>query len=176
MHRSEAAPRCGVADISTDSDVTWHNRSVVNDVVALSALPAQVGPAVGDTSSSRIVYGIVIGLLLIGVLLVVLAVWLIRQTRVDPELLGPLERMSESRWRKGDVQTRRALLDDVRPPGAPTPNWQDPQDPPVATDLPAPVPPDPVPPDPVEPDPVEPDPVPPGPAPANLDLRDPPKA
>jgi hypothetical protein len=100
-------------------------------------LLGQLGLATGDTSASRTVYAIVVGLVLIGLLLIFLAVWLIRQTRVDLELLAPLERMSESRWRKGDTTTRRTLLDDVRPAGAPTPNWQDPQDSPVALDPPS---------------------------------------
>lgn len=74
--------------------------------------------SVGDPAATRTVYGIVIGLSLIGVALVVLGIWLIRQTRVDAELLGPLERMADRRWRKLDPAGRRRLLDDVRPDGA----------------------------------------------------------
>ncbi len=71
-----------------------------------------------DPDSSRIVYGVVIALIVIGVLLIGLAIWVIRQTRVDPELLAPLERMADREWRKRDPAGRRRLLDEVRPEGA----------------------------------------------------------
>ena len=45
------------------------------------------------------------------VLLVLLAVWMLRRTRADLELLGPLERMGDSKWRKSGPETRLALLD-----------------------------------------------------------------
>lgn len=60
----------------------------------------------------------VIGLVVIGVLLVVLAVWIIRQTRVDLDVLAPLERMGDSEWKKRDRSTQRRMLDEVRPEGA----------------------------------------------------------
>lgn len=71
-----------------------------------------------DPSSSRLVYSIIVVLAVIGVVLVGVAVWLIRSTRVDPELLAPLERMDERAWRSKDPATQRRLLDEVRPPGA----------------------------------------------------------
>jgi len=43
---------------------------------------------------------------------------LIRQTRVDPDVLAPLERMGDGDWRRKDPATQRRLLDDVRPDGA----------------------------------------------------------
>ena len=89
----------------------WHNLDAV-----LFALPHAV--VASDPASSRTVYAMVIGLIVIGVLLVVLAIWVIRQTRVDPELLAPLERMNDRSWRKRDPAGRRRLLDDVRPEGA----------------------------------------------------------
>ena len=89
---------------------TWHDLDAV-----LNAFPAVLA---GDPASSRTVYAIVIGLVAIGVVLVVLAVWIIRQTRVDPELLGPLDVMAERRWRKLDPAGRRRMLDGVRPQGA----------------------------------------------------------
>jgi hypothetical protein len=122
---------------------SWHNRCVVKNHVMTPLLAAS------DSGSSRVVYAMVLGLVLIGVVFVFIGVWLIRSTRVDPELLAPLERMSESKWRKKDLDTRRSMLNEVRPAGARVPNWQDPQDPPVAVDLPTPPPPpDPPPPDP----------------------------
>lgn len=87
-----------------------------------SAVRAVAGPggslAAGDPAASRLVYGIVIALIVIGVLLVALAVWLIRQTRVDRELLAPLERMDDRDWRSSTPARRRRLLDEVRPEGA----------------------------------------------------------
>ncbi len=72
----------------------------------------------GDPSSSRIVYGIVVALLVIGVALVAVAVWVFRQTRVDPEVLAPLETMSDRRWRRLDPASQRRMLDEERPEGA----------------------------------------------------------
>ena len=87
-----------------------------------AAVPTGVSSVVrvigGDPSASRVVYGAVGALLLIGVMLVLLAVWLVRQTRVDPELLAPLETMSDRKWRKLDPASQRRLLDDERPEGA----------------------------------------------------------
>jgi hypothetical protein len=54
----------------------------------------------------------------IGLLLVVLGIWIIRQTRVDLDVLAPLERMGDSEWKKRDRSTQRRMLDEVRPEGA----------------------------------------------------------
>ncbi len=81
----------------------------------LNVFPAVVA---GDPASSRTVYAVVIGLVVIGVVLVLLAIWIIRQTRVDPELLGPLDVMADRRWRKLDPTARRRMLDGVRPADA----------------------------------------------------------
>jgi hypothetical protein len=87
-----------------------------------AAVPIEVSSVVrviaGDPAASRVVYGTVGALFLIGVVLVVLAFWLVRQTRVDPELLAPLETMSDRKWRKLDPASQRRLLDDERPVGA----------------------------------------------------------
>jgi hypothetical protein len=47
-----------------------------------------------------------------------LAVWLHRVTRPDPEVLAPLEVMGERTWRRGDPVWQRRRLDEVRPEGA----------------------------------------------------------
>ena len=61
----------------------------------------------------------VIGLVLVGIALIVLAVWLIRQTRYDLPVLAPLERMGDRDWRRqSDPATQRRILDEVRPEGA----------------------------------------------------------
>jgi len=80
--------------------------------------PAFVAQAASDPGSSRLVYATVVGLVLVGVASVALAVWLIRQTRVDPDVLAPLERMGDGDWRRKDPATQRRLLDEVRPDGA----------------------------------------------------------
>ncbi len=74
--------------------------------------------AAGDPGSTRLVYAIIVGLVVIGIGLVVLGVWLIRRTRHDPEVLAPHDRMGERSWRRSDPAAQRRLLDDVRPEGA----------------------------------------------------------
>ncbi len=78
---------------------------------------------IGDPSSTRLVYALVIALGVIGVALLVLGVYLFRSTKVDPEMLAPLERMGERSWRKQDPASQQRLLDEVRPEGA-TPLWR----------------------------------------------------
>ena len=74
--------------------------------------------AAGDLESTRLVYAMVIGLAAIGVLFVLLGIWVIRQTRVDLEMLAPLERMGDRDWRKSDPASQRRSLDEIRPEGA----------------------------------------------------------
>lgn len=74
--------------------------------------------AVGDPSSSRMVYAMVVGLLLVGVGSVVLGTWLVRQTRRDLDVLAPLELMGETDWARHDPATQTRMLDAVRPAGA----------------------------------------------------------
>jgi hypothetical protein len=80
-------------------------------------LPGLVA-AVGDPEGTRTVTSIIALLVALGVGLVMLAVWLFRTTRPDPELLAPLEVMGERRWRRGDPVWQRRRLDEIRPPGA----------------------------------------------------------
>ena len=72
----------------------------------------------GDPRARRIVYATVIALVLIGVALVILAMWLFRSTKVDRALLSPLETMSDRKWRRLDPASQRRLLDEQRPEGA----------------------------------------------------------
>jgi hypothetical protein len=75
--------------------------------------------AVGDPGSTRLVYATIAGLVVIGIVLVALGVWLIRETRVDPPVLAPLERMGDRTWRRQtDPAAQRRNLDEVRPAGA----------------------------------------------------------
>jgi hypothetical protein len=87
-------------------------------LISLATILTGIPATAGDPASTRTVYAIVIGLMLVGLVLVALGIWLIRQTRIDPELLGPLEQMANRRWRKLDPVGRRRLLDDARPEGA----------------------------------------------------------
>lgn len=91
--------------------------SFVLPVRTVDAVP-EFAVVAADPGSSRLVYATVVGLVLVGAAFVVLAVWLIRQTRVDPDLLAPLERMGDGDWRRKDPATQRRLLDEVRPEGA----------------------------------------------------------
>lgn len=74
--------------------------------------------AVGDQTSTRTVYAVVLALVAIGVVLIFIATWIVRQTRPDPELLAPLERMADRSWRQQDPAQKRRTLDGVRPDGA----------------------------------------------------------
>ena len=120
---SGAARPCGVRDISVERAATWHNRSAVSDRFATVELLARRAEqlAAGDPQATRLVYAIVIGLVIVGVVLLVIAIWMLRRTKADMELLGPLERMSDSKWRTSNPDARRALLDEVRPDGAVVP-------------------------------------------------------
>lgn len=73
---------------------------------------------IGDPDGTRTVTSIVVLLVAIGLALVMVAVWLHRTTRPDPEVLAPLEVMGERRWRRADPVAQRRLLDEMRPPGA----------------------------------------------------------
>lgn len=73
---------------------------------------------IGDPDSTRTVWAIVALLVVIGLGLVMLAFWLRRSTRPDPEFLAPLELMGERTWRRGDPVWQRRRLDEVRPEGA----------------------------------------------------------
>ena len=89
-------------------------------VVALLA-PAPLAVALvgaGDPEATRLVYAMVIGLVVIGVVLIFLGVWILRQTKPDLEVLAPLERMGDGDWKKKDPSTQRRILDELRPEGA----------------------------------------------------------
>lgn len=74
--------------------------------------------SVGDSEGTRAVGSIVALLVALGLAMVMIAVWLYRSTRPDPELLAPLEAMGERRWRRGDPVWQRRRLDHLRPAGA----------------------------------------------------------
>ena len=92
-------------------------RPTVRPVVASVGLAGTLG-SVGDPDGTRAVTSIVALLVVLGIGLVMLAVWLFRVTRPDPEVLGPLEVMGERKWRRADPVWQRRRLDEVRPEGA----------------------------------------------------------
>ncbi len=73
---------------------------------------------IGDPEGTRTVTSIVALLVALGLALTMVAVWLYRTTRPDPELLAPLEVMGERKWRRADPVAQRRTLDAVRPEGA----------------------------------------------------------
>lgn len=73
---------------------------------------------VGDADSTRTVWAIIALLVVMGLALVMLAFWVRRTTRPDPEFLAPLELMEQRSWRRGDSVWQRRRLDEVRPAGA----------------------------------------------------------
>lgn len=116
---------CGVRPISTDLIRTpqdhrvpsgkWQTPTSVLTVVPFPLMSAIALPAVGDPSATRTVYATIIVLLLLAIALTVLAVWLFRHTRPDPELLAPLEEMDTRSFRRADPDARSELLDSARP-------------------------------------------------------------
>lgn len=74
--------------------------------------------SIGDPDGTRTVTSIVALLVAIGLALLLLAVWIFRTTRPDPELLAPLEAMGERSWRRGDPVWQRRRLDELRPRAA----------------------------------------------------------
>jgi len=73
---------------------------------------------IGDPDGTRTVTAIVALLVAMGIALFMVAIWLRRTTRPDPELLAPLEVMGERKWRRADPVGQRRTLDQVRPEGA----------------------------------------------------------
>lgn len=104
----------------------WHNLGSVRELttplsnaVLSSAVASPVLLGAGDPGSTRLVYAMVAGLVAIGVVFILLGIWLFRQTRYDPPVLAPLERMGDKEWRRQrDPATQRRVLDEVRPNGA----------------------------------------------------------
>lgn len=70
------------------------------------------------SADSRALWSIVVLLAVVGVALAMLAVWLVRATRPDRELLGPLEVMGQRKWRRSDPVWQRRQLDSARPTDA----------------------------------------------------------
>lgn len=83
-----------------------------------TSLPFHQLATIGDPDGTRTVTSIIALLVALGLGLAMLAVWLHRTTRPDPELLAPLEVMGDRKWRRADPVAQRRTLDEVRPPRA----------------------------------------------------------
>lgn len=70
---------------------------------------------IGDPEGTRTVTSLIALLVALGLGLVMVAIWLFRTTRPDPELLAPLEAMGERKWRRLDPVGQRRRLDELRP-------------------------------------------------------------
>jgi hypothetical protein len=68
-------------------------------------------PDVSDPESTRTVYLVIAGLVVLAGLIVVFTVWFWRATRPESASLARLEVMGLHRWEAGDDGTRRELLD-----------------------------------------------------------------
>lgn len=82
---------------------------------SVTTLPFHQLATIGDPDGTRTVTSIIALLVALGLGLAMLAVWLHRTTRPDPELLAPLEVMGERKWRRADPVAQRRTLDAVRP-------------------------------------------------------------
>ncbi|HEX6657569.1 MAG TPA: hypothetical protein VF065_05770 [Ilumatobacter sp.] len=80
-----------------------------------TAALALLASSVGDPAGTRTITSIVLLLAVLGIALLMLAIWLFRLTRPDKELLAPLEVMGERKWRRADPVWQRRRLDEVRP-------------------------------------------------------------
>ena len=80
-----------------------------------TSLPFHQLATIGDPDGTRTVTSIIALLVALGLGLAMLAVWLYRTTRPDPELLAPLEVMGDRKWRRSDPVAQRRTLDAVRP-------------------------------------------------------------
>jgi hypothetical protein len=80
-----------------------------------TTLPFHQLATIGDPDGTRTVTSIIVLLVALGLGLAMLAIWLHRTTRPDPELLAPLEVMGERKWRRADPVAQRRTLDAIRP-------------------------------------------------------------
>jgi hypothetical protein len=91
---------------------------VTRAAINLTATSSPTLVAVGDPEGTRTILAIVVLLVVLGIGLIMLAVWLFKVTRPDDELLAPLEVMGERKWRRADPVWQRRRLDELRPDGA----------------------------------------------------------
>jgi hypothetical protein len=78
----------------------------------------RVVASIGDPDGTRTVTSIIALLVALGLALAMIAIWMYRTTRPDPEVLAPLEVMGDRKWRRSDPVAQRRQLDQYRPAGA----------------------------------------------------------
>jgi hypothetical protein len=96
----------------------WRGVTTTNERASIDTRAAAlvlVASSVGDSAGTRTIGSIVLLLAVIGIALLMIAIWLFRLTRPDNELLAPLEVMGERKWRRADPVWQRRRLDEVRP-------------------------------------------------------------
>ncbi len=87
-------------------------------VTTATISPMHLLATIGDPDGVRTITSLVALLVALGLALVMVAVWLFRSTRPDPELLAPLEAMGERNWQRLDPVGQRRRLDELRPEAA----------------------------------------------------------
>jgi hypothetical protein len=105
-----------VGSVANRNDPSTASRPTAG--LSVASLTAGAFGSVGDPDGTRAITAIVALLVVLGLGLVMVAVWLFRVTRPDPEVLAPLEVMGERKWRRADPVWQRRRLDEVRPDGA----------------------------------------------------------
>lgn len=86
--------------------------------IDVTAATASLLATIGDPDGTRTLTSLIALLVAMGLALAMVAVWLYRATRPDPELLAPLEAMGERSWQRLDPVGQRRRLDELRPDGA----------------------------------------------------------
>jgi hypothetical protein len=71
-----------------------------------------------ESEATRRVFLTAGGLALIGAALLVATVWWWRSTRPEHPVLGPLETMSDRRWRRATTDERQRMIGESRPPAS----------------------------------------------------------
>jgi hypothetical protein len=96
----------------------WRGVTTTDERAPIETTPAclaLLSSSVGDSAGTRTIGSIVLLLAVLGIALLMIAMWLFRLTRPDKELLAPLEVMGERKWRRADPVWQRRRLDEVRP-------------------------------------------------------------
>jgi hypothetical protein len=96
----------------------WRGVTTTDERTPIDTRPAVLvllASSVGDSAGTRTIGSIVLLLAVLGIALLMIAMWLFRLTRPDKELLAPLEVMGERKWRRADPVWQRRRLDEVRP-------------------------------------------------------------
>lgn len=84
-------------------------------VVHLASILGLDTTTVNDAGSTRIVVLVTVSLIALGIGLGILNVWFWRQTKPDPEALGPLVEMSSRKFSDLELIEQRHRLDQLRP-------------------------------------------------------------